>query len=77
MGLNPELLFTLPQDGSELQRLVKLVKEEPLPADAPPLPQADLSESTRGENDGGERIFKHNRTHTRQIRNISDQWIKP
>lgn len=36
---------------------MKLVREEPLPADAPPLPEDDQSESTTGEPDGGERIF--------------------
>ncbi|TNN03160.1 hypothetical protein fugu_000189 [Takifugu bimaculatus] len=39
-------------DAEELQRLVNLVKEEPLPADAPPLPDDDQSESTTGETDG-------------------------
>uniref|UniRef100_H3DG73 Zgc:152951 n=1 Tax=Tetraodon nigroviridis TaxID=99883 RepID=H3DG73_TETNG len=36
----------------ELQRLVNLVREEPLPADAPPLPEDDPSESATGETQG-------------------------
>lgn len=36
----------------ELQRLASLVKEEPLPADAPPLPQQSQSEHTALENEG-------------------------
>lgn len=57
-------LFVLPQDAEELQRLVNLVKEEPLPADAPPLPDDDQSESTTAEADGGERISWHHQTFT-------------
>lgn len=44
----------LTQAPEERQRLVKLVQEEPLPADAPPLPEEDQSDNTAGENDGGE-----------------------
>lgn len=44
----------LPQAPEELQRLVNLVKEQPLPADAPPLPEENQSEDTPGEMDGGE-----------------------
>lgn len=51
----------LPQGPEELQRLVNLVREEPLPADAPPLPEDDPSESATGETQGGERIFQHHR----------------
>ncbi|KAF7666775.1 hypothetical protein LDENG_00090810 [Lucifuga dentata] len=36
----------------ELQRLVNLVKEEPLPADAPPLPEENQTGDTVGETDG-------------------------
>ncbi|XP_011609337.1 uncharacterized protein isoform X3 [Takifugu rubripes] len=43
-------------DAEELQRLVNLVKEEPLPADAPPLPDDDQSESTTGETDGASEL---------------------
>lgn len=43
------------QAPEERQRLVKLVLEEPLPADAPPLPEEDQSDDTAGENDGGEK----------------------
>ncbi|CAN9497885.1 unnamed protein product [Ophioblennius macclurei] len=38
--------------SEELQRLVNLVKDKPLPVDAPPLPQKTQSEDTAGENDG-------------------------
>lgn len=41
----------------ELQKLVSLVKEQPLSADAPPLPMEDKSEDTAGESDGGEIFF--------------------
>lgn len=34
--------------------MVNLVKDEPLPADAPPLPEENQSEETAGETDGGE-----------------------
>lgn len=43
-----------PQAPEELQRLVNLVKDEPLPADAPPLPEENQSEDTAGDMDGGE-----------------------
>lgn len=52
----------LPQGAEELQRLVNLVREAPLPADAPPLPEDNQSESTTGETDGGERIFQRHKT---------------
>lgn len=52
------VMVSLPQGPEELQRLVNLVREEPLPADAPPLPEDEQSESTTGETDGGERIFQ-------------------
>lgn len=42
------------QVPEELQRLVNLVKEEPLPADAPPLPEESQAEDMAGETDGGE-----------------------
>lgn len=48
---------SLPQAPEELQRLVNLVKEEPVPADAPPLPEENQSEDTAGETDGGEIIL--------------------
>lgn len=64
------VLFALPQDAEELQRLVNLVKEEPLPADALPLPEEHQSESSTGEIDGGERISWNNKTLT------SDQDIR-
>lgn len=47
-------IVLLTQAPEERQRLVKLVQEEPLPADAPPLPEEDQSDNTAGENDGGE-----------------------
>ena len=37
-----------------------LVKEEPLPADAPPLPQNNSSQDGAGENDGGELLSIQN-----------------
>ncbi|KAM9851189.1 uncharacterized protein ACBR49_006483 [Aulostomus maculatus] len=47
VGGNDDLQKLAPE---ELQRLVTLVKEEPLPADAPPLPEGNQSEdSTDGE----------------------------
>ncbi|XP_029967955.1 uncharacterized protein LOC115403242 isoform X1 [Salarias fasciatus] len=49
VGGNDELQKLAPE---ELQRLVNLVKDEPLPVDAPPLPQNTESEDTAGENDG-------------------------
>lgn len=33
------------------------MKEEPLPASAPPLPEENQSEDTAGETDGGEILF--------------------
>lgn len=45
---------SLPQAPDELQRLVNLVKKEPLPADAPPLPEENPPEDMSGETDGGE-----------------------
>lgn len=38
--------------AKELQRLVNMVKNEPLPADAPPLPQNTQSDDTSQENNG-------------------------
>ncbi|XP_072253352.1 uncharacterized protein [Leuresthes tenuis] len=49
IGGNDDLQKLAPD---ELQRLVTLVKEEPLPADAPPLPQSNSSQDGAGENDG-------------------------
>ncbi|XP_062287604.1 uncharacterized protein zgc:152951 isoform X1 [Scomber scombrus] len=49
VGGNDDLQRLAPE---ELQRLVTLVKEEPLPSDAPPLPEGNLSEETAGEPDG-------------------------
>uniref|UniRef100_A0A3Q1EIH4 Zgc:152951 n=1 Tax=Acanthochromis polyacanthus TaxID=80966 RepID=A0A3Q1EIH4_9TELE len=49
IGGNDDLQKLAPE---ELQRLVSLVKEEPLPADAPPLPERNQSEDTAGETDG-------------------------
>lgn len=43
-----------PQSPQELQRLVSMVKEEPLAADAPPLPEENQTGDTVGEADGGE-----------------------
>lgn len=48
IGGNDDLQKLAPE---ELQRLVNLVKEEPLPADAPPLPEETKSGDTTGEND--------------------------
>ncbi|KAM9343028.1 uncharacterized protein KZ484_015654 [Pholidichthys leucotaenia] len=48
VGGNDDLQKLAPE---ELQRLVNLVKEEPLPADAPPLPD-DWSEDTTRESEG-------------------------
>lgn len=45
------------QAPEERQRLVKLVQEEPLPADAPPLPDENQSDDTAGDTDGGEKWF--------------------
>ncbi|XP_041856870.1 uncharacterized protein zgc:152951 isoform X3 [Melanotaenia boesemani] len=49
VGGNDDLQKLAPE---ELQRLVKLVKEELLPADTPPLPEKNPSEDGAGENDG-------------------------
>lgn len=49
VGGNDDLQKLAPE---ELQRLVNLVKEEPLPADAPPLPDKNQSEDRPGETDG-------------------------
>lgn len=48
VGGNDDLQKLAPED---LQKLVKLVKEEPLPADAPPLPEENQSGATTGETD--------------------------
>ncbi|KAG7503475.1 hypothetical protein JOB18_039234 [Solea senegalensis] len=49
VGGNDDLQKLAPE---ELQRLVSVVKEVPLPADAPPLPEQDQSEHEAGETDG-------------------------
>ncbi|XP_017279414.1 uncharacterized protein zgc:152951 isoform X3 [Kryptolebias marmoratus] len=49
VGGNDDLLKLAPE---ELQRLVTLVKEEPFPADAPPLPDKNPSVDTGGATDG-------------------------
>uniref|UniRef100_A0A3Q4M7Q9 Zgc:152951 n=1 Tax=Neolamprologus brichardi TaxID=32507 RepID=A0A3Q4M7Q9_NEOBR len=49
VGGNDDLQKLSPE---ELQRLASLVKEEPLPANAPPLPQQSQSEHTALENEG-------------------------
>ncbi|XP_034430382.1 uncharacterized protein zgc:152951 isoform X2 [Hippoglossus hippoglossus] len=49
VGGNDDLQKLAPE---ELQRLVSLVKEEPLPADAPPVPEKSQSEEAAGETDG-------------------------
>lgn len=49
VGGNDDLQKMAP---TELQRLVTLVKEQPLSEDAPPLPMEDQSEDTAGESDG-------------------------
>lgn len=49
VGGNDDLKKLAPE---ELQRLVNLVKEEPLPDDAPPLPEENQSEDSAGETDG-------------------------
>ncbi|XP_056291488.1 uncharacterized protein zgc:152951 isoform X3 [Pseudoliparis swirei] len=49
VGGNDDLQKMVPE---ELQRLVNLVKEEPLPADAPPLPEESQAEDMAGETDG-------------------------
>ncbi|XP_070694317.1 uncharacterized protein [Pempheris klunzingeri] len=48
VGGNDDLQKLAPE---ELQRLVNLVKEEPLPADAPPLPEENQTEETTAETD--------------------------
>ncbi|XP_028291532.1 uncharacterized protein LOC114454879 isoform X2 [Gouania willdenowi] len=53
VGGNDDLQKLAP---NELARLVNMVKEEPLPADAPPLPNRNQSEDTGGENDGAAQI---------------------
>ena len=45
------------QAPEELQRLVTLVKEQPLPADAPPLPEKNPSENIAVETDKGEQFI--------------------
>ncbi|XP_075896392.1 uncharacterized protein LOC142897743 isoform X1 [Nelusetta ayraudi] len=50
VGGNDDLQKMAPE---ERQRLVKLVQEEPLPADAPPLPDENQSDDTAGDTDGG------------------------
>ncbi|KAM8855528.1 uncharacterized protein AB9W97_020360 isoform 1-T1 [Spinachia spinachia] len=54
VGGNDDLQKLAPE---ELQRLVNLVKKEPLPADAPPLPEENHPEDTAGETDGGDGEF--------------------
>eukprot|EP00064_Thunnus_orientalis_P005094 superscaffoldBa00000486_g5107 len=49
VGGNDDLQKLAPE---ELERLVNLVKEEPLPTDAPPLPEGNQLEDTAGEPDG-------------------------
>ncbi|KAM6978272.1 uncharacterized protein LKV04_013673 isoform 2-T2 [Tautogolabrus adspersus] len=49
VGGNDDLQKLAPE---ELQRLVNLVKEEPLPADAPPLPDENRVEDMAGDIDG-------------------------
>ncbi|XP_069554586.1 uncharacterized protein [Brachyistius frenatus] len=48
VGGNDDLQKLAPE---ELQRLVRLVKEQPLPADAPPLPETSQSEDAAWETD--------------------------
>ncbi|XP_069010641.1 uncharacterized protein [Embiotoca jacksoni] len=48
VGGNDDLQKLAPE---ELQRLVRLVKEQPLPADAPPLPETSQSEDAAAETD--------------------------
>ncbi|XP_047457127.1 uncharacterized protein zgc:152951 [Mugil cephalus] len=50
VGGNDDLQKLPPE---ELQRLVNLVKDEPLRADAPPLPEINQVEETAADNDGG------------------------
>lgn len=52
-----EFIYFIQQPPEELQRLVNLVMEEPLPADAPPLPEDNQSEDMAGETDGGKGFF--------------------
>lgn len=49
VGGNDDLQKLAPE---ELERLVNLVKDEPLPTDAPPLPEGNQLEDTAGEPDG-------------------------
>ncbi|KAK9537450.1 hypothetical protein VZT92_005065 [Zoarces viviparus] len=49
VGGNDDLQKLAPE---ELQRLVNVVKKEPLPADAPPLPEENKAEDMAGETDG-------------------------
>ncbi|XP_029937263.1 uncharacterized protein LOC115380298 isoform X1 [Myripristis murdjan] len=49
VGGNDDLQKLAPE---ELQRLVSLVKEQPLPADAPPLPEENQAEDAAGDADG-------------------------
>ncbi|XP_071763354.1 uncharacterized protein LOC139918001 [Centroberyx gerrardi] len=49
IGGNDDLQKLAPE---ELERLVRLVKEEPLPADAPPLPEENQTEDAGREADG-------------------------
>ncbi|XP_034550451.1 uncharacterized protein zgc:152951 isoform X2 [Notolabrus celidotus] len=53
VGGNDDLQKLAPE---ELQRLVNLVKEEPLPADAPPLPEEGQQEGTTGDTDGASEL---------------------
>ncbi|MEQ2248330.1 hypothetical protein ILYODFUR_018105 [Ilyodon furcidens] len=53
VGGNEDLQKLAPE---ELQRLVTLVKEEPLSADAPPLPENNPFEVPGGEIDGGKQF---------------------
>lgn len=49
--------LALSQAPEELQRLVRLVREEALPADAPPLPEENQSEDGADDTSGGETSF--------------------
>ncbi|XP_041663005.1 uncharacterized protein zgc:152951 isoform X2 [Cheilinus undulatus] len=53
VGGNDDLQKLAPE---ELQRLVNLVKDEPLPADAPPLPEENKSDESLGESDGASEL---------------------
>lgn len=63
------------QAPEERQRLVKLVLEEPLPADAPPLPEENQSDDTGCENDGGEKWFGPNLTIKQLLLGHLDHYI--